>query len=84
MVTAIQALYACLAGLGLAAFAAGVYALLRSGPRDGEAETEPGRISIPPRGPARRQAPAASRKERVTEQSDVDPPKARSAGGRDT
>lgn len=83
MVTATQALYACLAGLGLAAFAAGVYSLLRSAPRHGEPDGKPRRIVVPPRGPAQQEAPAARDKLVVREQSHEDPPKARSAGSRD-
>jgi hypothetical protein len=81
VVSGIQALYACLGGLGLASFAAGVYALARSDRRHGEAGGKPVSIIVPPATPADQEKPTtAGDKDVVHGYSHQEPPKARSAG----
>jgi hypothetical protein len=83
VVSGIQALYACLGGLGLASFAAGVWSLARSDRRNGDSGSVPGRVAVPPGAPTAQSAPAEGPRTVVPERVRPDPPRARSAGSTD-
>jgi hypothetical protein len=78
MVTGIQTVYACLGGLGLAAFVAGVYSLARNvGPRGTGGGTQASVVVPPPAPTGREVGPTTAR---VKRRSRGAQPQARSAG----